>query len=66
LAAKLSEMIEKFRGRNLKIQAKLNIEHPLTSMASRTALPNILKIAPNCCIFSKDQYDVYIVGGLQS
>jgi hypothetical protein len=38
----------------------------LTSMASKTALPNILKITSNCCIFSKDYYDVYIVGGLRS
>ena len=35
-------------------------------MASKTALPNISKITWNCCIFSKEQYDVYIVGGLRS
>jgi hypothetical protein len=35
LAAKLSEMIEKFRGRNLKIRTKFNSERPLTSMASK-------------------------------
>jgi hypothetical protein len=31
-----------------------NLEHPLTSMASKTALPNILKVASNQCICSKD------------
>ena len=33
---------------------KLNIDRPLTSMASKTALPYISKIASNQCICSKD------------
>jgi hypothetical protein len=49
-AAKLLEIIAKYRGRNLKIPHQC----PLTSMASKTAWPNISKIASNCCIFSKD------------
>ena len=50
LAAKLSEIITKFQGCSFKIQPY----RPLTSMASKTALPNISKIASNRCISSKD------------
>ena len=57
-AAKLSEMITKFRGR----ASKFNIDRPLTSMASETALPYILEIASNQCIYSKDWWEVWIVG----
>ena len=46
--------------------SKFKIEHPLTSMASKTALPNIIKMVSNCHIFSKDWYDVYAVRGLWS
>ena len=39
---------------NFKVAAsKFNIDHPLTSTTSKTALPNILKIASKNCIFSK-------------
>ena len=34
--------------------SKLNIDHPLTSMPSKTAQQNISKIASNECICSKD------------
>ena len=34
--------------------SKFNLEHPLTSMASKMTLPNILKEASNQCICSKD------------
>ena len=54
LAAKLSGMILKFRGRNLNTTSMTSDLKPLTSMASKTALPNILKIASNCCIFCKN------------
>jgi hypothetical protein len=43
LAAKLSNLAEKFRGRNLKIQPQM----PLTSMASKTVQPKFLKKASN-------------------
>ena len=36
------------------LTSKFNIERPLTSMTSKTALPNIFKIASNCCIFFKE------------
>ena len=39
-----------------------NREHPLTSRASKTALQNILKVASNQCSFSKDWWEVWIVG----
>jgi hypothetical protein len=40
---------------NLEVAAsKFNIDCPLTSMASKTARANILKIASNQCKFSKD------------
>jgi hypothetical protein len=66
LAAKLSEMIEKFRCCNLKIWAKFNIERPLTSMASKTALPNILKIASIAAFFPRINMTYILLGGLQS
>ena len=49
---------------NFEVAAsKFNIDHPLTSMVSKTALPNISKIASKKCIFSKDWWEVWIVGG---
>ena len=60
LAAKLSEMITKFGGCNLKIQH----ERFLTSMASKMAKPNISKIASILWISSKYWWrEVWIVGG---
>ena len=41
--------------------SKFNLERHLTSMASQTALPNILKEASNQCICSKDWWKVWIV-----
>ena len=41
--------------------SKFNIDHPLTSMASKTALPYISKIASNQCICSKDWWELWIV-----
>ena len=57
LPAKLSEMITKFWGCSLKIQ----LDCPLTSRASKTALPYISKIASNQCICSKDWWELWIV-----
>ena len=56
LAANFSEMITIFRGRNLKIQ------HPLTSMALKTATPNIIKTVPNKCISSKYWWQAWVAG----
>ena len=56
MAAKLSEMITKFRGHSLKIQ------HWSSSMASKMALSYISKIASNQFICSKDWWKVWIVG----
>jgi hypothetical protein len=40
---------------NFEVAAsKFNIDRPLTSMASKTACTNILKMASNQCICSKD------------
>ena len=51
-----------FRHTNFFIASKFNIDCPLTSMASKTALPYISKIASNQCICSKDWWEVWIVG----
>jgi hypothetical protein len=41
--------------RNFEVAAsKFNIDQSLTSMASKTALPYISKMASNQCIYSKD------------
>ena len=58
LAAKLSEMITKFWGRN----SKCNIKCPLTSMASKMVWPKNLKIASNQCKSSKYWWEVWILG----
>ena len=48
---------------NFEVAAsKFNIDRPLTSMASKTARANILKIASNHCICSKDWWELWIVG----
>ena len=39
---------------------KSHLERSLTSMASKTALPNILKIVWNQCISSKDWWKIWI------
>ena len=44
------------------VTSKLNIEHPLTSMASKTAGPKFLKIASNQCKYSKYWWEVWILG----
>ena len=41
-----------------ELAKKINLKHPLTSMVSKMALPNILKIASNQCISSKDWWEV--------
>ena len=38
--------------------SKFNLKCPLTSMASKTALPNILMVASNQCICSKDWWEL--------
>jgi len=45
---------------NVVKASKFNIDRPLTSMVSKTALPNILEIVPKNCIFSKDWWEVWI------
>ena len=48
---------------NFEVAAsKFNIDHPLTSMASKTALPYISKIVSNQLICSKDWWKLWIVG----
>ena len=48
---------------NFEVAAsKFNIDRPLTSMASKTALQNISKIASNQCICFKDWWELWIVG----
>ena len=49
--------------KNFEVAAsKFNLEHFLTLMASKTALLNILKVASNQCICSKDWWELWIVG----
>ena len=43
-------------------QFPFGTDRPLTSMASKTALPYISKIASNQCICSKDWLELWIVG----
>ena len=40
----------------------LNLRPPLSSVTSKTALPNILKIASKNCKFSKDWWEIWIIG----
>ena len=40
----------------------MTMRPPLTSMASKAALPNILKIVSNQCISYNDSWEVWIVG----
>jgi hypothetical protein len=42
--------------------SKFNINCPLTSLASKMTHTNILKIFSNQCIYSKDWWELWIVG----